>query len=645
MCGIAGLLDASTNALPTLDRMLLRVAHRGPDDSGTWFDAASGMALGHRRLSIIDLSPAGHQPMMSASGRFVLTYNGEVYNHAALRADVERADPGVALRGTSDTEVLLAAIDKWGAAEALRRVNGMFAFALWDRQQRTLTLARDRMGEKPLYFGWAAGRFAFASELKAFAALPGWQPHMHPAAVAGFLRTGYVHGAESAVAGIYRLPPGCLLQLSLEDMHQHHDWPWLMARIQPYWSLADAATHGTVDPLLDAEEATRQLDILLRDAVRLRMVADVPLGAFLSGGIDSSLVTALMQTQSTHPVRTFSIGFNSASHDEAPFARAVAKHLGTEHTELYVDASAALDLIPTLAERFDEPFADISQLPTLLVSKLARQHVTVALSGDGGDELFGGYSRYFAITKLWRALRPLPRPFRGTAASACRLAAMAARPFASGRHPAGPLPFRFARLAERMDAPDLESMRWSFIGGAGHARIVRERLKDNLPIHIPDAIAKPLRRLMFADQVDYLPADILCKVDRAAMAYGLETRIPLLDHRIVELSWRFPSAAIVNRYRGKLPLRRLLDRHVPRALIDRPKQGFAPPMDAWLRDPLREWAEAQLAEASLRELPMLDARAVRSIWKAHCDGRMNAAYVLWNVLMLADWRQRFGASC
>ncbi|WP_350016805.1 asparagine synthase (glutamine-hydrolyzing) [Rhodanobacter sp. IGA1.0] len=644
MCGITGLLDLTSAALPTLQRMTAYLTNRGPDDGGSWRDDACGMTLGHRRLSIIDLSTAGHQPMASASQRYVLVYNGEIYNHADLRRELESAGSHVAWRGKSDTETLLAAFDTWGIEDALKRSNGMFAFACWDRQHRVLTLARDRMGEKPLYFGWIAKRFAFASELKAFTAVPGWHPQMHPSAISGFLRTGYVHGAESALAGIFRLPAGCVLNLSLDDMASPRDWAWLRSRTRAYWSLVNTATAGVSAPLRDIVAATTELEVLLRDAVALRMEADVPLGAFLSGGIDSSLVTALMQTQSTRPVRTFSIGFDETSHDEAPFARAVAKHLGTAHTELYVDAGAALDLIPSLAERFDEPFADFSQLPTLLVSKLARQSVTVALSGDGGDELFGGYSRYSAITQLWRWLRVLPKPVRFGMAATGRLAANLAAAFPMSNSPAGPLSFRIERLAERLITPDLEAMRMSFIGGAGHARITNKGDARTHRCQIPKAIVDPRQTLMFGDQSDYLPDDILFKVDRAAMAFGLETRIPLLDHRVVELSWRFTSTSLAGKRHGKLPLRHLLEQFVPHALVDRPKQGFSPPMDTWLRGPLRDWAETRLSEVSLRELPMLDAKAVRALWKAHCSGRMNAASTLWNVLMLANWRDHFGVS-
>ena len=642
MCGIAGILDHSAEAHSTLQHMLDRLAHRGPDDNGTWFDHEAGIAFGHRRLSIIDLSPMGHQPMVSTSGRHVLTYNGEIYNHQEILQELERSGTAPAWRGHSDTEVLLAACETWGVESTLHRCNGMFAFALWDRQTRTLTLARDRMGEKPLYFGWVSGTFAFASELKAFDQLPGWAPRMHLPAISSFLQTGYIRGPESAISGIFRLPPGCVLRLTLDELQEPRDWAWLSTRAMTYWSVANAATTGLAGTLPDDEdETTARLELLLKDAVGLRMAADVPLGTFLSGGIDSSLVTALMQAQSSQPIRSFSIGFREPRFDEAPFARAIARHLGTQHTELYVDANAALDLIPSLADTFDEPFADFSQLPTLLVSKLTRQHVTVALSGDGGDELFGGYQRYFSILKLNRSLQLLSPSMRIAASAACRTASALSSPLSIGGKETGTLPFRLARLAERLATPNIDAMRVSFIGGAGQARITRKGMQLSPETSIPDALHDPLRRLMLGDQTDYLPDDILHKVDRAAMAYALETRVPLLDHRIVELSWRFPTQALVARNQGKQPLRRILGKYVPRTLVNRPKQGFSPPMDTWLRGPLYEWAESRLSEKSLREFTMLDSKEVRAIWSSHSSGRMNAANVLWNVLMLVNWKEQF----
>jgi asparagine synthase (glutamine-hydrolysing) len=642
MCGIAGLLDHSDAARATVASMLAAIAHRGPDDEGIWIDAGSGIAFGHRRLSIIDTSAAGHQPMPSASGRFVVTYNGEIYNYPELRDALEREGAAPNWSGHSDTEVILAGLEAWGIEGTLRRCNGMFALAAWDRERSTLTLARDRMGEKPLYFGWVDGRFGFASELKAMACMRGWTARMAPDAITSFLTCGYVRGPQSAIEGIYRLPPGCVLTLSLQDLRTPRDWDWLAPRIIHYWSLRQAALSGIDAPLLENDSTLASLEALLADAVRLRMVADVPLGAFLSGGIDSSLVVALMQARSAEAVRTFSIGFDDPTHDEAPHARAVARHIGTDHTELYVGPGDALALVPHLTTTFDEPFADNSQIPTMLVSALARRQVTVALSGDGGDELFAGYGRYFAILNLWRGMRRLPPLLRYAAGPT--LAAMAC---ATQRVPGTrDLPQRLGRLAERIRAGDPDALRLSFIGGAGASRLLAGSSFARDPGHSmpPAEIQGTLQRLMYADQFDYLPDDILHKVDRASMACALESRVPLLDHRVVEFAWRLPAAMLVDRGIGKQPLRRILERHVPRALFDRPKQGFAPPMAEWLRGPLREWAESLLSKEALRELPLLDVVSVRALWRAHLERRMDAGTALWSVLMLADWRRRFHAS-
>jgi asparagine synthase (glutamine-hydrolysing) len=644
MCGIAGLVDHPDVARGALASMLSCIAHRGPDDEGTWIDAEYGVALGHRRLAIIDVSAAGHQPMASASDRFVLTFNGEIYNYVDLREALEEAGAAPAWRGHSDTEVMLAGFEAWGIEETLRRCNGMFAFVVWDRARRELTLARDRMGEKPLYFGWVGGRFAFASELKAMTRLPGWTARMHPAAIASFLGAGYVRGPQSAIADVFRLPAAGMLTLSIDELRTRRDWAWLSSRLRSYWSLPEAAIAGTARPASDPAAALSALTTLLQDAVRLRLVSDVPLGAFLSGGIDSSLVVALMQAQSSRPVRTFSIGFSEREYDEAPYARAVAAHLGTDHSELYAGPDDALALVPTLAHAFDEPFADNSQLPTLLVSALARRHVTVALSGDGGDELFAGYGRYFGILGLWRGLGKLPPALRRKATPLLSAASAMMRPVSPLLPRMHDLPHRLDRLAERLAAGDVDALRLSFIGGAGVSHMQANPPSRDLSHCLPPAeVRDTLRRLMYADQLDYLPDDILHKVDRASMVYALETRVPLLDHRVVELAWQLPTAMLVDQGQGKQPLRHILDSFVPRALVDRPKQGFAPPMGLWLRGPLRDWAEALLTPDSLRELPMLDAGGVRTVWKAHLAGRMDAGIALWSVLMLADWRRRFAA--
>lgn len=637
MCGIAGLVDASESGSAGLERLAARLAHRGPDSHGFWRDPTSGVGLAHRRLAVVDLTPAGHQPMTSHSGRHVLTFNGEIYNHHELRVELERLGAAPAWRGHSDTEVLLAAVEHWGLRAALQRCNGMFAFALWDRVANELSLVRDRMGEKPLYYGWIEGRFAFASELKALLALRRTSPSMHAAAIAGFLDMGYVQGETSAVAGVHRLPPATSITLGLDALQAAQEPVNLDARQRRYWRLDEAARSGVASPFTRVEDAVDALAAMLDDAVALRMEADVPLGAFLSGGIDSSLVTALMQARATRPVRTFSIGFEDAALDEARHARAVAAHLRTDHTELHASAADALALVPGLAAGFDEPFADDSQMPTLLVSRLARRQVTVALTGDGGDELFAGYGRYFAILRLARLLWPLPEPVRRGIAPALEWAAGAA-----WRVRAGDWPHRLRRLATRLRANDIDALRASFIGGGRSPRRIGGAASA-FRVAVPDEVHEPLQRLIYGDQADYLPDDILHKVDRASMAHALETRVPLLDHRVVELAWRMPCALLVHDGRGKQPLRRLLARHVPDALVDRPKQGFVPPTGAWLRGALRDWAADLLTPASLQALPMLDAARVEQAWREHLAGRDRAA-ALWRVLMLADWRRHTGAT-
>lgn len=643
MCGIAGLLARTIDERAALAAMVGKLAHRGPDDGGVWHDAATGMGLGHRRLSIIDTSGAGHQPMISASGRLALSFNGEIYNFQQLRSELDRTGASPVWRGHSDTEVLLAGFEAWGVEATLKRCNGMFALAAWDRSEGILTLARDRMGEKPLYFGWIAGRFAFASEMKALTCVPGWRPRMHVGAIERYLHSGYIQGPQSAISGIYRLPPGCLLRLTLDQLRQGSDWTWLSSHTKSYWSLQDVALDGLSSPLTDAEAAVGALEARLAESVAMRMVADVPLGAFLSGGIDSSLVTAVMQSRSPRPISTFSIGFDVPEFDESPHAREVARHLGTDHNEVRLGAKEALEVVPSLAATFDEPFADHSQIPTLLVSALARHHVKVVLSGDGGDELFAGYDRYFAALRFWGAARHLPATLRRVIARLIDLPA-AIQHISSQR--LGQLAHRMLRLADRLSASDADALRLSFIGGAGMRHLLHTHAAtDQKYCRAPIGVTDTLRRLMYGDQLDYLPDDILHKVDRASMAHGLEARVPLLDYRLIELSWRLPVSMLASETCGKVLLRRLLEKYVPRALFDRPKQGFVPPMDAWLRGPLRAWGESLLSPGSLRELPMIDQRAVCRLWLAHQRGHRNAGYALWKVLNLADWRRLFGATC
>ena len=639
MCGIAGLLDRrESDSGSRVSDMITSIRYRGPDDSGVWCDPKMGLALGHARLSILDLSKAGHQPMSSFSGRFVITYNGEVYNYAELRFDLEAI--GVTFRGHSDTEVMLAAFEAWGLEKSVQRFVGMFAFALWDRVDRQLTLARDRLGEKPLYYGWCGEAFLFGSELKALCAHPSWRGDINRSALAGYMRYGYVPLPHSIYLGICKLLPGTWLQISADDQPGHMPVP------VTYWSAREVAMQESLTDLSDAA-ATDALDSLLRQAVGRQMISDVPLGAFLSGGVDSSTVVALMQSQSSRPVRTFSIGFSESDYDEARYAKLVAAHLGTDHTELYLSATEALDVIPRLSDIYDEPFGDSSQIPTHLVAMLARKHVTVALSGDGGDELFGGYNRYFWGRSIWSRISPLPQ---GVRRGAGRMM-MALSPTAWDRIgqllPRGlrqpMLGDRIHKLASVIDveSPDELYRRLVSLNRDPGSLIVGA---DEMPIWA-DAEAAAFgrsdftERMMFHDLVGYLTDDILTKVDRAAMAVSLETRVPLLDHHLVEFAWRLPLSMKIRDGQGKWLLRQVLDRYVPRELINRPKQGFGVPLDAWLRGPLREWAEELLDEHRLRQEGYLHPAPIREKWSEHLSGKRNWQYWLWNVLMFQAWKQ------
>jgi asparagine synthase (glutamine-hydrolysing) len=622
VCGVAGFWTPDHpvhNGVATLTAMTDAIRHRGPDSDGRWYDEAAGMFLGHRRLSIIDVSPGGAQPMVSASGRYVISFNGEIYNFQELRTEHERR--GVQFRGHSDTEVLLGAIERWGVVAALQKCAGMFAIALWDRHDRTLVLGRDRIGEKPLYYGWSGRSFLFGSELKALRKHPEWRGQLDRNAIAVYLRHSYIPAPHSIYVDVRKVVPGTLVVVS----------PDRRIREQRYWSMAEAAERGAASPLVMREaEAADELERILRQTVRQQMVSDVPLGAFLSGGVDSSLVVGLMQAESVRPVKTFTIKFDDVGYDESAHARAVAEHLKTDHTELTVKASDALAVIPSLPDMYDEPFADSSQIPTYLVSKLARQQVTVSLSGDGGDEFFGGYPRYAHVLQLWNKLRWSPYTVRllfGRALSAVPVggwevlfrnapASIRARAFARGD--------RMHKLAAVLTYQTLEATYRRFVTdwpdpeglalGATEASTVLTREQDW------PALLEPLHRLMYQDSVSYLPDDIFTKVDRASMAVSLETRAPLVDHRVVEFAWRIPAAFNFENGRGKRMLRHVLDRFVPAAIIDRPKMGFGVPIDRWLRGPLREWAETLLSEERLRRDGFFDAGAVRQKWNEHLQG-------------------------
>jgi asparagine synthase (glutamine-hydrolysing) len=648
MCGIAGFwtLDAGLHGEAgeaALRRMADAIAHRGPDADGYWSDAETGVGLAHRRLSILDLSPAGAQPMPSASGRHEIVFNGEIYNHLELRAALERDGAAPAWRGHSDTETLLAAIECWGVAETLPRLFGMFAFALWDRGERALWLARDRLGEKPLYYGWSGRTLLFGSELKALKGFPGFAPLLDRDAVAAYLRFGYVPCPHTIYQGVRKLPPAAYLRLATPA-------PGAAPPPQAYWSLKTIAESGTENRLAGGfEEAVQALEAVLGEVVSSQMLSDVPLGAFLSGGVDSSLITALMQEHSSRPVRTFSIGFEEARFNESAQAREVAKHLRTDHTAFMVTEADALALAAELPRIYDEPFADSSQLPTILLSRLTRQSVTVAMSGDGGDEMFGGYNRYLFGPKLWRRLGRLPAPARRGIA----LAASLAQRFGSGAG-SGAL----SSLAARFGLPATTIDRLSKFGAAlGRAQNIDGFYREivsawpapgDILLHPreapslldqddPPALADAAERMMALDALTYLPDDILVKVDRAAMSASLETRAPFLDARVVELAWRLPMSAKISEGVGKRILREMLYRRVPRELIERPKQGFAVPLDAWLRGALRDWAETLLSRGRLTASGLFEADAVRAVWDDHLAGRDNAGARLWAVLMLQSW--------
>lgn len=653
MCGIAGFWDAGHRlgqeaGADALRRMTGAVAYRGPDDQGHFQEADVGIALGHRRLSIVDLSPEGHQPMASASGRYVMAFNGEVYNHNRLRPELLAA--GARFRGHSDTEVMLAAIEHWGLEQALARFIGMFALALWDRQTRALTLVRDRLGIKPLYYGWAGGVFVFGSELKALTAIPGFVNPVDRGAVALQLRHSYIPAPHSIYRDIHKLMPGTVLRVDESLARTPMDIEGLASLAHVYWSARSVAEAGVGCRLdLADDEAATELEGVLRDAVALRMEADVPLGAFLSGGVDSSLVVALMQAQSSRPVQTFSIGFREAEYNEAPYAGAVARHLGTDHHEFYVTSQDALDVVPRLPKIFDEPFSDSSQIPTYLVSQMARKQVTVSLSGDGGDELFSGYNRHFLGLKLWQSLDRLPRPVRSGLAVALRSAPrLSARLMELGM-PLLPASLRVKNPADKIDrlktllsTASLDALYMGLVShwpqpagmvlganGEPHTALTDPRRQAGL--------RDPVERMMFSDLVSYLPDDILTKVDRASMAVSLEARVPLLDHRVVELAWRLPMRQKVRAGQGKWLLREVLYKYVPKALIERPKQGFGVPIERWLRGPLRDWAESLLDERRLREEGYFDPTPIRNMWTEHVSGRANEHYRLWDVLMFQAW--------
>lgn len=657
MCGFAGFAAGNwsdplePSSLAT--KMGRRISHRGPDHSAVWVDGECRVALAHARLAILDLSPAGNQPMHSPSGRYVMVYNGEIYNHEEVRAKLENLGRAPRWRGHSDTETLLAAIEAWGLKKTLQCSIGMFALALWDRSDRALYLARDRLGEKPLYYGWqgrgSAAAFLFGSELKALAIHPAFRGEIDRDALAVYMRHAYIPAPHSIYRGITKLEPGTIVRLSAESDKLTKD---------TYWSTLETAGAAVANKLIASdEEAVDQLEQLLLSAVGQQMVADVPLGAFLSGGVDSSTIVALMQAQSSRPIKSFSIGFHEEEYDEAQHARAVARHLGTEHTELYVSPAQAMSVIPRLPQIYDEPFADPSQIPTFLVAQLARHHVKVSLSGDAGDELFGGYNRYAFCQTMWRRISRIPGPLRAVAArgltaispATWNRIARAADPIlpaaAKVRLPGDKI-HKGASVLSSHSAANLYRGLVS-LWSDPQSMIIEGREPNTLltghAAQMPGF--SDVERMMALDAITYLPDDILVKVDRAAMAVSLETRVPLLDHRVVEFAWRLPLDLKLRNGQTKWILRQVLHRHVPRELIDRPKMGFGIPIGDWLRGPMKGWAEALLDPARLRREGFFRPEPIERMWQAHLGGSVNEQYRLWAILMFQAWLEAACAGC
>lgn len=651
MCGFAGFLTKNANSLANADAianaMALTIQHRGPDDAGVWFDIESGIALAHRRLSIIDLSPAGHQPMVSKNNRYVIAFNGEIYNHLELRRELEIASQrkqdskSISWRGHSDTETLLAGFEAWGVELTLKKTVGMFAISLWDKEEKVLTLARDRMGEKPLYYGFQNNTFLFGSELKALKAHPEFLSEIDRDVLCLYLRHCYIPAPYSIYRGIKKLLPGTYVQLRLGD---DANSPSLTPK--PYWRMDEVIDNGIVNPFVGSDKhAIKALDSQLKQSIGLQMMSDVPLGAFLSGGVDSSTVVALMQAQSNQPVKTFSIGFDESGYNEADYAKAVAQHLGTDHTELYVSAIEAMDVIPLLGKMYDEPFADSSQIPAFLVSKMAKQHVTVSLSGDAGDELFGGYNRYQLADK-WQKIEKIPLVIRKVASQAINSLSpktwdAAFQQISNFKKMPDNMGDKLVKLSKVIRSESIQGAYYNLVSQIDQPeQIVLGATEPETWLTktgINTTFIDPKLHMMFMDTMTYLPDDILVKVDRAAMANSLETRVPFLDHRVVELASRLPMNMKIRDGETKWLLRQVLYQYVPKGLIERPKAGFGIPLAEWLRGPLKDWVESLINEEKLAQEGYFNVHYIRNLWHAHLLGKRNHQSLLWNVLMFQAW--------
>jgi asparagine synthase (glutamine-hydrolysing) len=644
MCGIAGYLGGTppnehTGPNIALTKMLSAIQHRGPDSDGLWQATMPTIGLGQKRLAIVDLTEAGAQPMQSACGRYVITFNGEIYNHLKLRAQL----PTVTWRGHSDTEVLIESISAIGISATIEKCIGMFAFALWDKHTQTLTLCRDRFGEKPLYYGWLGQGdervFVFGSELKAIKAHPAFQADIDHSALTSLMRYGYIPAPSSIYQGIYKLEAGCIasVNLSKQDIH-----------ITRYWDSAKVAVQQRSKSQMGDAGVLDSLEALLKDAVAQQMMADVPLGAFLSGGVDSSTVVALMQSQSMRPVNTFTIGFSDKTYDEAQHAKLVAQHLGTNHTEMYVSPTEAQAVVSLLPHMYCEPFADSSQIPTYLVSKLARQHVTVSLSGDAGDELFAGYNRYQSSAKLWPKLDRTPPALRSLAAHAIHTLSPDTWTHLADRLPTGHAASKFSNLGDKLhkaaavlNSRTMDDLYLGLISQttepAGWVVDGRESRPPSLFQRADLKGLEDVEKMMVLDTQNYLADDILCKVDRASMSVSLESRVPFLDHRVFEFAWTLPLGYKMREGQTKWPLRQILYRYVPQALMDRPKMGFSIPLHDWLRGPMKAWAEELLDEARIQREGYLHAQPIRQVWQQHLSGKYNHGHKLWPVLMFQAW--------